>query len=80
MEMLVAVEPKVVVMPRWAKFSSLRDDEITVSKLFVGLGRAKLNSYCDNGDVRRKKTGDGKSDGVLYCITDIIELFEGVGE
>jgi hypothetical protein len=72
-------ELRTVVCPIFAKFRSTDPGVVTVSALFPGLGRGKLNALCDRGEVRRRKTGEGPSDGVLYRIEDIVEWMEEGG-
>jgi len=76
MSEVLSVELRPVVCPIFAKYRSTDPAVVTVSRLFPGLGRAKLESLVERGEVRRCKTGDGSSDGVLYRVSDIVDWFE----
>ncbi|HNX52320.1 MAG TPA: hypothetical protein PKI68_01100 [Pontiellaceae bacterium] len=62
-------ELKTVVCPLFASYPA-------VAELFPGLGRNKLNALVDAGLIRRKKTGDLPTDGVLYRVADILAYME----
>jgi hypothetical protein len=68
MNQQAAIEPKSVMCPTWATAK-------TCHNLF-GLSRSTLNRLVDDGIIRRKKSGDGPSNGALFSVVDINEWFE----
>jgi hypothetical protein len=62
-------EMKTVLCPLFASFP-------TVRQLFPGLSRHKLEDLVGQGMIRKKKTGPGMSDAVLYRVPDILEYLE----